>query len=440
MTQTLEMTSPDLDLPQARTRHAARPSWWRRLLLDSGYNLSLPVLVVPAFVCAIAGVSLGSALLITLLGLPVLAATAYVARGFAHVERLRIRTMLLRPAPTPAYLRAPADAGWIRKAITPLRDPQSWLDVVWSVLGFATGIATFAIAVAWWAGTLGGLTYWYWERFINFGPESQNTTAAELIGLGSGRQPEIWLNLTAGVIGLLLLPVVMRLLALTHSSLAGVMLSSRAQLQQEMTRIEGGRDAARSAEAHSLRRLERDIHDGPQQRLMRLSMDLGRARKQLDDDPETARQTIDAALGQARDTVAELRALSRGIAPPILVDRGLSEALAELVARSTVPVSSRVEVARELPPHVETTVYFVASEALANVAKHSGAERAEVRVEQDAGRIVVEVSDTGRGGAQLSKGHGLAGLEQRVRAADGTLTVSSPEGGPTLIRAEVACG
>ena len=143
-------------------------------------------------------------------------------------------------------------------------------------------------------------------------------------------------------------------------------------------RVEGGRDAARVAEAASLRRLERDIHDGPQQRLVRLSMDLGRARKQLDQDPERAAETIDAALLQARETVDELRSLSRGIAPPLLVDRGLRAALGELMVRSDLPVEAVVRVPEDLPPHVETAVYFVVAEALTNVAKHSGATRASV--------------------------------------------------------------
>ena len=139
-----------------------------------------------------------------------------------------------------------------------------------------------------------------------------------------------------------------------HSSIASVLLCSRAELQHEVARVEGGRDAARMAEAESLRRLECDIHDGPQQRLVRLTMDLGRAKRQLDQDPERASETIDEALSQARETVAELRSLSRGIAPPLLVDRGLPAALDEMLAQSVVPVSSRIDVPSSLPPHVET--------------------------------------------------------------------------------------
>lgn len=408
------------------------------MLLDTAYNVTALFLAVPAFVLMVTGLSVGLALAITLFGIPVLAVTTYVARGFAHVERSRLRHMQFVDALTPRYQKAAHGAGWLRRAVAPLLDPQSWLDVVWAVVSFATSIITFVVTVVWWSVAAGGLTYWFWQRWIPFDDDSE--TLAEILGFGKGRNPESVLMLVIGVVALLTLPFVMRLVALVQSSLARVMLSSRAALQQEMTRLEDTREAARLAEAGSLRRLERDIHDGPQQRLVRLGMDLGRARKQVDKDPETARNIIDAALVQARETVDELRSLSRGIAPPILVDRGLVAALRELVSRSTVPVTTEIGDLGDLPPHVETAAYFVASEALTNVAKHSRADLARLEVTRADGQLVVTVFDNGVGGADLAKGHGLAGLDQRVRAADGRLTVSSPAGGPTTIRAEVACG
>jgi signal transduction histidine kinase len=190
-----------------------------------------------------------------------------------------------------------------------------------------------------------------------------------------------------------------------------------------------------------MRRLERDIHDGPQQRLVRLSMDLGRARKQAAEGSPALADTIDGALQQTRDTLDELRALSRGIAPPILADRGLRAALEELAARSAVPVDLAIDVPDErLPAHAETSAYFVVSEALTNVAKHSGARHALVSVGLADERLHVRVTDDGRGGAHLSKGRGLLGLSDRVRAADGVLEVTSPAGGPTVIDAEIPCG
>jgi signal transduction histidine kinase len=233
---------------------------------------------------------------------------------------------------------------------------------------------------------------------------------------------------------------VARFAATVHGSLAAVLLTSRAELQEQVQRVEGGRAAAREAEAASLRRLERDIHDGPQQRLVRLSMDLGRARKQLGEDPVRAGETIDAALVQARETVDELRSLSRGIAPPLLVDRGLAAALRELTVRSDAPVEATIDVPDTLPPHVETAVYFVVAEALTNIAKHSGATRASVGVWLENGGVEVRIEDDGVGGAHPAKGSGLAGLQQRVLAADGRLEVSSPDGGPTVVSAWLPIG
>jgi signal transduction histidine kinase len=335
------------------------------------------------------------------------------------------------------YATAEPGAGWLRRCLTVLRDPQSWLDLVWCLLGFATAVVAASIAFAWWVAAVGGLTSWLWLRFVPLGPDS--TTLAELLGLGAGRTPEAWLNTGLGLVALLTLPVVVRGAALLHAHLGGVLLSSRADLQREMSRVEGGRSAARVAEADALRRLERDIHDGPQQRLVRLAMDLGRARKQLDQDPVVARRTLDSALLQTRETVEELRALSRGIAPPLLADRGLVAALGEVSARCPVPVHSTVEVGA-LPEHVQTAVYFVVSEALTNVAKHADAHRVSLSVRQEGGHVLVRVVDDGRGGAHPRDGHGLAGLEQRVRAADGTLTLTSPDGGPTILEALIACG
>jgi signal transduction histidine kinase len=435
------MTQPmtDTSLPAPAWSEPVRPRGVRRVFLDSGYALSAFFLALPAFVLVVVNLALGIGLIVLVGGLLLLWVAVMVARGFARFERIRLRGMLGKQAATPAYLCPRPEDGFWRKALLPLRDAQSWLDVVWCLVGLVTGTVAFSLAVAWWAAAAGGLTYWFWERWIPYEPD-ENTTLAELLGFGEGRHPEIVLNLVIGAVALVTLPLVMRFAAALHGSLAHVMLSSRAELQQEVRRVEGGRDAAREAEAASLRRLERDIHDGPQQRLVRLTMDLGRARRQLTDDPERVSETIDAALLQARETVDELRSLSRGIAPPLLVDRGLTAALGELTVRSEVPVEATIDVPDTLPPHVETAVYFVVAEALTNVAKHSEATRASVGVWMDNGGVEVRIEDDGVGGAHPAKGSGLAGLHQRVLAADGRLEVSSPPGGPTVVSAFIPVG
>jgi signal transduction histidine kinase len=166
-------------------------------------------------------------------------------------------------------------------------------------------------------------------------------------------------------------------------------------------------------------------------------MDLEAADRRLDDDPERARPLIAEALTQTREALAELRALSRGIAPPVLADRGLAAALAAAAARSTVPVSVEVGLpAGERPAAaVENTAYFVVTEALTNVAKHSGATHATVDVRPHGADLVVRVTDDGVGGAHPAKGHGLSGLSERLSAVEGRLEVVSPVGGPTVVTA-----
>lgn len=412
---------------------------FRRLLLDSGYALSSFLLVVPAFSLVIAGLAAGAGTLVVAgVGLAILVATSYVARGFATVERIRLRSMLGMAAPQPSYLRPVAGDGRIRAVLTPLRDVQTWLDVLWCVLALATGLFAFALTVGWWALTLGGLTYWFWQRFITFDAESKGL--AEILGFGEGRTPESLLNLAIGVVALITLPLVVRLAAGLHASVARVMLCSRVELLGRVDRVEASRESAHRAEAHSLRRLERDIHDGPQQRLIRLGMDLGRAKLQLADDPATAAVTIDSAVAQTREAVEELRALSRGIAPPLLVDRGLAAALRDMASGQQIPVEVTVSAPDDLALPVQTAAYFVVAEALTNIAKHSHAVRAQVGVHATGDRLVIAVDDDGRGGAQVTAGRGLDGLRQRLDGVDGSLSVASPDGGPTRLRAEVALG
>jgi len=444
MTETLHMPPvPDLsdgppggpadgraDGPSA----SRRTSWLRRLGDDTTYALTAMPIGLVAFVLVLVGTVAGVSLAWLAIGLPVLAAAVLTARGFAHLERLRLRSLQGRVAAHPEYATAAPGAGWWRRVLTPLRDPQSWLDVVWSVVGFATGLTAAVVTFCWYALVVGGATYWFWQRWLPESPD--NVTLASLIGLGEGRQPEIWLNTFFGLVALVTLPLVVRLMALLHSGLATALLCSRAELQGQVRREVGGRSAAREAEAGSMRRLERDLHDGPQQRMVRVAMDLGRARHA--DDPAVAQAALDAAYEQTRTAIEELRALSRGIAPPLLVDRGLAAAVEELVTRSAEDVHLAVDLPAGLGSHTEAAAYFVVAEALTNVAKHSGATRVDVVVgvdPLDPALLLVEVRDDGVGGAHTAKGSGLAGLVQRVRGLDGMLDLDSPAGGPTVLRA-----
>ena len=416
----------------------ARPTGARRVLYESGYAISAFPIALVGFIVVVIDLALGVGLSVLIGGMLLISVGIMVARGFARFERIRLRGMLGRRAPQPRYVCAPSGTGFWRRQLTPLRDPQSWLEVVWTVVGLVTGTIAFVVTVAWWAATGAGLTYWFWQQWLPNGRDDHEL--AYYLGFGDGRTAASLVQLALGVIALLTLPWAVRLVTTIHASLASVLLCSRAELQREVARVEGGRDAARLAEAESLRRLERDIHDGPQQRLVRLTMDLGRAKKQVAEDPDRAAETLDAALAQARETVAELRSLSRGIAPPLLVDRGLAAALGEMLAQSVVPVQSRIDVPADLPPHVETAVYFVVAESLTNVAKHSRATGAEVSVVVDGAELEVRVEDDGIGGAHPAKGLGLAGLRQRLAAVDGTLEVTSLEGAGTAVVARIPLG
>ena len=418
-----------------------RSGVFRQLAVDTQYVLLGFPLGLVTVVLFLVGFSLGVGLLVTVLGFPILVATLFQARGFATVERARIGPVLRTRLPHPYYKKPDPDDGFWRKMLVPLSDGQSWLDLLHGILRFIPSTIAFAFVVTWWAGALGGVTTILWDWSIPRSPD--NIDLNELMGLGSGDDVRILLYTGIGVVfALTLLPVV-RGAAQLEAQFARALLSGVNELRERVAEAEAGRDAARaqreaavSAEATALRRLERDIHDGPQQRLVRLAMDLGRADLQFESDPQAARATVAEALAQTRETLDELRALSRGIAPPILVDRGLRAALTALAGRSPVPVDLDLPKGDDrLAEHVETTTYFVVAEALTNVAKHSGAQECRVRLQRSAYGLLVTVEDDGAGGASLAKGHGLTGLMDRVKAAGGEMTVTSPVGGGTRLTA-----
>jgi signal transduction histidine kinase len=202
----------------------------------------------------------------------------------------------------------------------------------------------------------------------------------------------------------------------------------------ELTRTRAG---ALDVQAAELRRIERDLHDGAQARLVALSMNLGRAEERLGDRPEVA-ELVREARADAKTAIAELRDLARGIAPPVLADRGLAAAVEALGRRAAIAVGVDARPGERLPPIVETVAYFVVAESLTNASKH-GASAADVRLARTDGRLLVVVADDGPGGADPAGG-GLTGLRHRVEAIDGTLRVHSPPGEGTTIRAELPCG
>jgi signal transduction histidine kinase len=211
-----------------------------------------------------------------------------------------------------------------------------------------------------------------------------------------------------------------------------------AQREHRIERLEETRAGAVDVQEAELRRIERDLHDGAQARLVALGMNLGMAEQALQTDPAAAAELLTEARRGAGEALEELRVLARGIRPPILTDRGLEPAVAALTAHTPLRVEVSVDVPSRYPSAVETAAYFTVAEALANAIKHGNAVRVDIRIAAVDGRLVVEVVDDGDGGADPS-GPGLTGLRQRAEALDGTLRVESPAGGPTTVSAELPC-
>ena len=420
------------------TRSPAR-RYLRQLGIDTQYVLFGFPLGLVTLVVALTGFAVGISTAIIWIGLPILVGTLLLSRGFAVIERARIGPVLGRKVPYPVYRKAESRSP-VGRILVSLSDGQAWLDMLHAILRFVPSTLAFSFVLTWWAAALAGLAYPFYDWALPHAPD--NHELHELLGYEDTMVTRVLFNVTIGLFFALTLFPVVRGAALTEAHFARGMLNGMHDLRQQVAAAEQARDVARSqkaaavsAEAVALRKLERDIHDGPQQRLVRLAMDLGRAERQFADDPERARVIVAEALAQTRETLDELRALSRGIAPPILVDRGLRAALTALAGRCTVPVDLDTPPLDRLDPAVESTAYFVVAEALTNVAKHSHASEVQVSVQRIATGLIVTVTDDGVGGASLAKGHGLAGLDDRVRAAGGVLAVDSPDGAGTTLTA-----
>ncbi len=359
----------------------------RRTLVESLYLLTAPVTAAAGLLVVLGGLCAGTAGLLLPGGSPVPAGVLAPARWFADLERWRIARYALRPPGR----RARAGGRGPRQAPA-ASDPGLWLDVAHAVVVLPVALVTSVVTALWWFVGLGAATaalrYQYTSaeslrhmRPMTLYAGSAQSHVALSLGLTSpaGR---LAFGTAVGLLLLFTLPLVTRACVAAQTGLGQALLSDASALHRRISGLEQERDTARAqtvaavtAEAAALRRLERDIHDGPQQRLVRLAMELGRAQHHLDSRPEAAREALADAIVQTQEALDELRALSRGIAPPILVDRGLREALTALAARSTIPVELDAgPLNRRLDAAVETAAYFVIAEALTNVAKHSHAQ------------------------------------------------------------------
>jgi len=391
-------------------------------------------LVTGIFWCTLAVVLMvvGFATSVLWIGLPILWLAMNVVRGGATMERAWVRVALRADVPRP-YREKPTGTFWQRWKHQ-FTDPATWRDLGYLVLLLPVGALEFAAVVAMISivGAFAVVPFWI-----------DDAPFAIVVG-------EFWtidsffsaLPLTA--IGLALIPFALmgiRALGSMHGRMARAMLGpTRAdELAIEAERLQSSRARGVEAAEAERRRIERDLHDGAQQRLVAVAMGLGRAKSKMDTDPEGAAALIAEAHADAKLAIKELRDLARGIYPSVLGDRGLDAALSALAARVPVEVDLQVDVDPRPPTAVESAAYFTVGEALTNITKHSNATRATVKVNRVEAGVLVEVTDNGRGGAELKPGGGLAGLADRAATIDGVVVVVSPVGGPTVIRAELPC-
>ncbi|MEO8262584.1 MAG: sensor domain-containing protein [Pseudolysinimonas sp.] len=419
---------------------------WRGVPRELGFLLPLLPIVVAGLSITASVFFTGVGMIFIVVGIFIVLAALYIGRGFGMFELIRLRGAGFPAITAPKWDRVAPRAGWFGKAIAPTIDGHYWLYLLHTmIVNPIVGIATWTITIVWTSIGLGGLTYWYWGRFTSNGDRTWSFWGGTFGDLTPLSQQDRFVSdgvflFALGVVFTLTLPFITRGLTWVHYGIARGMLSAflSEALQQQVTGLASSRSAAVAAEGTALRRLERDIHDGPQQRLVRLQMDLAAADRQLDSDPAAARTLLEEALQQSKDALDELRALSRGFAPPILLDRGLVAALESLAVRAAVPTTIIDELPEgtELPAELERNAYFIAAEALTNAAKHAEASAATVTVSLHDGLQLV-VADDGRGGAISVAGHGIAGLAERVHGLGGTLELSSPDGGPTVVTAHL---
>ncbi|MER6092812.1 sensor histidine kinase [Streptomyces bluensis] len=399
--------------------------------------LSLPIGIL-MFVYGVTMVSLGAGLLITFLGVPVLAAALAGVRGLGAMERARARGLLgvEVAAPEPLRVKRSGALAWMGAVF---KSGASWRHLLYAVVQFPWSVFSFVVAVTFWASGWAMLTYplWFWVFPMWVGQDG-----IQLYGDGSHHvyldNPfEITVTALVGLLFTLATPWIVRALTMVNGLMVQGLLGP-SRLATRVVELESDRGVVVDAAAADLRRIERDLHDGAQARLVALAMDLGLAKEKLAEDPQAAARMVDEAHGEVKTALQELRDLARGIHPAVLTDRGLDAALSAVASRCAVPVRVEVDLPAARPaPAIEGIAYFTVSELLQNVSKHSGATRATVDVWKVDDRLMLQVVDNGIGGADVSAGSGLAGLAERLDAVDGILVVDSPVAGPTRVTAEL---
>ncbi|MEW1694112.1 sensor histidine kinase [Streptomyces sp. NPDC093249] len=406
---------------------------WRALLY---VLIGLPLSVV-WFALSVAFASAGAGLLVTFLGVPILAGTLAMCRGFGAVERARARGLLgfdVR-APEPVRGKTGGAFSWMGAM---LKSGASWRHLLYALVHMPWAVFSFSVTVAFWSWGWGLFTYPLWQWVF---PAYVGQDGIQLYGDGThdfylDSSFEIAVTCLIGLLFVMVGPWLLRgLVTVDRLLVSGLLGPSR--LASRVTELESDRGVVVDTAAADLRRIERDLHDGAQARLSALAMDLGLAKEKVARDPEAAAVLVDEAHGEVKLALQELRALARNIHPAVLTDRGLDAALSALAGRCAVPVAVDVDLPARPVAAIEGTAYFTVSELLENVSKHARARRAWVDVWRAGDRLMLQVRDDGVGGAETTAGRSLAGLAERVGAVDGVLAVDSPAGGPTTVTVEL---
>jgi signal transduction histidine kinase len=402
----------------------ARASYGGRTWREAGYALVGLPLAVAGFTCVVIPFAAGIGLAAVLAGVPVIGAALAVAHGFGEVERRRAGAMLgmrvERPFRPIRGAPAPGLAGWLRAG---LGDAVAWRALLFAWLRLPIAALSFSVTVLVWAFGLVLLSYpaWFHVQAGALGDTVLDTGLSVLAVAGTG------------LVLLLLAPWLVRgAVLLDRLAVAGLLAPTKTS--RRLVELESARSHAVNDAAQVLRRIERDLHDGAQARLVAVAMDLGVAKEILRSHPEAgqASELVDIAHTNASTAITELRDLARGIHPPAL-DHGLDTALATLASSTSIPVELRVDLPDRADPAIEATVYFCAAELLVNAVKHSHARRVALTVTRHGVGIRLQVRDDGTGGARVTDGGGLAGLADRAGTVDGRLSITSPPGGPTTV-------
>ncbi|MGW6455331.1 sensor histidine kinase [Streptomyces sp. NPDC055078] len=432
----------DRGIRHGRRRHLVpsplRAPFEGRTWREFGYlMLNLPISII-MFTFAVVMVSLGAGLLITFLGIPILALGLAGIRLFGALERARARMLLDHTVdrPEPIHARTTGLMSWVGAV---LKSGVSWRHLLYALLHFPWAVAAFTVSLTCWITGWSLLTYPLWQWTL---PTYGDQPGMQIYGDSSGdafyldTPFEIAATSAVGLATVLASAWLIRGLVYVDRVLVSGLLGP-SSLANRVVELESDRGVVVDTAAADLRRIERDLHDGAQARLVALAMDLGLAKEKLIEDPDGAARMVDEAHGEVKVALQELRDLARGIHPAVLTDRGLDAALSAVASRCTVPVTVEVDLSERPAAAIEGIAYFTVSELLQNVSKHARATRASVDVWRSDGRLMLQVSDNGAGGADPTAGSGLAGLAERLGAVDGILAIDSPVGGPTRMTAEL---